>query len=197
MRSMLQGKYYSGIHLLKPRWPNPNPRTLALEEHDAKYSTGINDDCVRTIERMLVENLLPLYLQKLFGRNLLPLYLRNLFGKNGWCPSIAREDCGNWHGLQLIETEYTEHNPLAIITVTFRLGTELTEALSLPAGSLAKTLIEDSDCEHAYFFEDAHDTIELRISDRQILIDAFSLKQLETMQAHLETVMTALRMTNE
>ena len=189
MRSILQTGYYGEVHpvkphWLKPRWPNPNPRILALEEHNAKYSTGINDDCVRTIERMLIENLLPLYLRKLFGRD-------------GWYPSLAKEDCVNWYDLQLVNTDATDCDHRLIITVTFRLGAELTEALSLPAGSLAKTLIEDSDFEHAYFFEDAHDTIELRISDRQKLIDEFSLEQLEATQAHLETVMTALRMTNE
>jgi hypothetical protein len=80
---------------------------------------------------------------------------------------------------------------------TFRLGRELRDALSLPEGSLVNTLIENDDYEHNFYISDAHDTIELRISDRQKLINEFSSEQLEKMQAYLETIIPILMMQNQ
>ena len=167
--------------------PGNNPRLLDLAEFDREHSTGTKDNYVRAMERMLVEHLMP-------------LYLKELFGQNGWRPYLGDENCGDWHGFELVNTEEIEcieaNFRIETIVMTFRMGAELTNAFSLPEESVAKVLIQNNDLDHNFYFQDAHDAIKLRIVDRQMLIDGNSLQQLQGMQAYLETIIPILMMKN-
>ena len=108
--------------------PGNNPRLLDLAEFDREHSTGTKDNYVRAIERMLVEHLMP-------------LYLKELFGQNGWRPYLGDENCGDWHGIELVNTEEVEciegNFRIETIVMTFRMGAKLTNAFSLPEESVA------------------------------------------------------------
>jgi len=161
--------------------PENDPRLLDLEAFDREQSTGTNDDCVRAIERMIVGYLIPKYLEKIIGQN-------------GWYPYPDDfDDCGDWFGLKLIGTQLASEETEAF-TMRFRLGADIAHALSLPAGSELSTLMPN---EHYYLLrKDIHETMGLRITDREKLINGFSLRQLQSMKIYLETIMPILMMKN-
>lgn len=150
----------------------------------AEDPMSTNEDCVRTIESPQIALLVQ-------------MYLRQLIPEIGRYPvTYACEECVSWFGLKLVRAA-CENEKTNMITLTFRMEHELTHALSLPEHSELTTLMWDrTECYYIYS-DDIPNATELRLSDRQKLIDEFSLQQLQKMKAYIETIMPILMMQKE